>query len=71
MAVLVLHLRAARAKARAAAVAEALALLHDLAPSAPAGGPLSERGGVAWVELPERHLAAATEIGRASCRERV
>ena len=60
MAMLVLHLRAARGKARAAAVAEALALLHDLAPSAPAGGPLSERGGVAWVELPERHLAAAT-----------
>jgi SAM-dependent methyltransferase len=58
--VLVFHLRAARSRARAAAVAEALALLHDLAPSAPAGGPLSERGGVFWVELPERHLAAAT-----------
>jgi SAM-dependent methyltransferase len=58
--VLVFHLRAARGRARAAAVAEALALLHDLAPSAPAGGPLSERGGVFWVELPERHLAAAT-----------
>ena len=59
-AVLVLHLRAARRKARAAAVAEALALLHDLGPSAPAGGPLSERAGVAWVELPQRALAAAT-----------
>jgi hypothetical protein len=59
-AVLVLHLRAARRKARAAAVAEALALLHDLGPSALAGGPLSERGGVAWVELPGRDLAAAT-----------
>jgi hypothetical protein len=59
MAVLVLHLRAARRRARAAAVAEALALLHDLEPSAPAGGPLSERGGVAWVGVPERHLAAA------------
>jgi SAM-dependent methyltransferase len=58
--VLVFHLRAARGRARVAAVAEALALLHDLAPSAPAGGPLSERGGVFWVELPERHLAAAT-----------
>jgi hypothetical protein len=58
--VLVFHLRAARRRAGAAAVAEALALLHDLAPSAPAGGPLSERGGVFWVELPERHLAAAT-----------
>jgi hypothetical protein len=58
--VLVFHLRAARRRAREAAVAEALALLHDLAPSAPAGGPLSELGGVFWVELPERHLATAT-----------
>jgi hypothetical protein len=59
-ATLVLHLRAARGRARAAAVAEALALLHDLEPLAPAGGPLSERGGVAWVAVPERHLAVAT-----------
>jgi hypothetical protein len=59
MAMLVLRLRAARARARAAAVAEALALLHDLGPAAPAGGPLAERGGVVWVELPERHLEAA------------
>ena len=36
---LVFHLRPSRDKARAAAVAEALALLHDLEPSAPAGGP--------------------------------
>ncbi|HEX3214446.1 MAG TPA: methyltransferase domain-containing protein [Actinomycetota bacterium] len=57
---LVFYLRAARGRARAAAVAEALALLHDLGPSAPAGGPLSERGGVFWVELPAEHLAAAT-----------
>ena len=57
---LVFHLRAARRRARAAAVAEALALLHDLEPSAPAGGPLSERGGVVWVELASEHLAAAT-----------
>jgi SAM-dependent methyltransferase len=60
MALLVLHQRPARRRARAAAVAEALALLHDLEPSAPAGGPLSERGGVVWVELPDRRLAAAT-----------
>jgi Methyltransferase domain len=59
MATLVLHLRAARRRARAAAVAEALALLHDLEPSAPAGGPLADRGGVVWVELPEGRLAAA------------
>jgi Methyltransferase domain len=56
---LVFSQRAARRRARAAAVAEALGLLHDLEPSAPAGGPLSERGGVFWVELPRRHLAAA------------
>jgi hypothetical protein len=56
---LVLRLRAARAKARAAAVAEALALLHDLEPSAPTGGPLAEQAGVAWVELPDQHLEAA------------
>jgi hypothetical protein len=59
VALLVLHQRAARRRARAAAVAEALALLHDLEPTAPAGGPLGDRGGVLWVELPERHLAAA------------
>jgi hypothetical protein len=58
--VLVFHLRAARRRARAAAVAEALALLHDLEPSAPAGGPLSERGGVLWVELAAEQLAEAT-----------
>ncbi|HEV3398305.1 MAG TPA: hypothetical protein VG693_03350, partial [Actinomycetes bacterium] len=57
---LVFHLRPSRHRARAAAVAEALALLHDLEPSAPAGGPLSERGGVFWVGLPEGHLAEAT-----------
>jgi hypothetical protein len=58
---LVLHQRVARRRARAAAVAEALALLHDLEPAAPAGGPLADRGGVIWVELPERHLEAAVE----------
>jgi hypothetical protein len=60
MAMLVLHLRAARRRAPAAAVAEALALLHDLEPTAPAGGPLADRGGVVWVEVPEARLAAAT-----------
>jgi Methyltransferase domain len=59
MAMLVLHLRAARRRAGAAALAEALALLHDLEPSAPAGGPLADRGGVVWVEVPEDRLAAA------------
>ena len=40
-------------------MAEALALLHDLAPTAPAGGPGGDRAGRFWVELPERHLGAA------------
>jgi len=59
LAMLVVHQRTARRRARAAAVAEALALLHDLEPSAPAGGPLADRAGVFWVQLPARHLAAA------------
>jgi hypothetical protein len=59
LAMLVVHQRTARRRARAAAVAEALALLHDLEPSAPAGGPLADRGGVFWVQVPERHLAVA------------
>jgi hypothetical protein len=61
VALLVLHQRAARRRARAAALAEALALLHDLGPTAPAGGPLADRGGVLWVELPERHLGVAVD----------
>jgi hypothetical protein len=61
VALLVLHQRAARRRARAAALAEALALLHDLGPTAPAGGPLADRGGVIWVELPERHLGEAVD----------
>jgi hypothetical protein len=59
LAMLVVHQRTARRRARAAAVAEVLALLHDLEPSAPAGGPLADRAGVFWVQLPEQHLAAA------------
>jgi len=59
VALLVLHQRPSRRRARVAAVAEALALLHDLAPTAPAGGPGGDRAGRFWVELPERHLAAA------------
>ena len=61
MAMLVFHQRGARRRARGAAVAEALALLHDLGPSAPDGGPLSERGGVFWVELASEGLGAATD----------
>lgn len=58
-ALLICHLRPARRKARAVAVAEALALLRDLGPSAPPVGPLAERGGVFWVALPAGAVATA------------
>ncbi len=58
-ALLICHLHPARRKARAVAAAEALGLLHDLGASAPAGGPLAERGGLFWVALPGDRLAAA------------
>ena len=44
-----------------AGAAEALALLHDLGPEAPAGGPLSELGGIFWLTIPSRRLAEARE----------
>ena len=52
----VLHRRAARRKATKAARAEALAVLEDLAATAPDGGPASERPGVFWVEVPNERL---------------
>jgi len=58
---LVFYLRPARRKARVAATAEALALLEDLQPTAPVGGPLSEQGGLFWIEMPTDRLAAAVE----------
>jgi len=57
----IFHLRTARRRARAAAVAEALCLLEGLEATAPAGGPLSEQGGVFWIELPEAGESAARE----------
>jgi SAM-dependent methyltransferase len=59
VAMLVLHLRPSRRRARAAATAEALGLLGDLDPAAPAGGPLSELGGVLWVTVPRPRLRPA------------
>lgn len=55
----VCYLRPARRKAREVATAEALCLLRDLDPVAPAGGPLSERGGVFWIGLPADALETA------------
>lgn len=56
---LVGHLRAARRKARLAAVTEALCLLRDLSPTTPTSGPLAEKGGVFWIEIPAEHTDLA------------
>ena len=53
---LVFHVRRARSKAIGLARTEALTLLGDLRATAPLGGPLSDRGGVFWVDLPDRDL---------------
>lgn len=56
---LILHVRPGRRKAMACAVEEALRLLDDLEAVAPKGGPLSERGALFWITLPDRFLARA------------
>ncbi|HZO91936.1 MAG TPA: methyltransferase domain-containing protein [Chthonomonadaceae bacterium] len=58
-ALLIFYLRSARRKAREAAVQEALCLLGDLGPTAPAGGPLAEEGGLFWIALPAAHREEA------------
>ena len=58
---LVMRLHASRRKAREAAVAEALSLLQDLDPEAPAGGPLSEQGGLFWLTIPAESLGPLVE----------
>ena len=58
---LIFHLRPARRDARATATAEALSLLGDLSASAPAGGPLSDQGGLFWISLPTDALERARE----------
>ncbi len=58
-AVLIFYLRPARNKARSAAVVEALSLLRDLEATALTGGPLSEQGGLFWVNMPARLLPIA------------
>ena len=56
---LIFYLRPGRRKARTVATAEALSLLRDLQATAPAGGPLSESGGLFWVSLPLDALETA------------
>src|SRR2546426_5436530 len=61
---LIFYLRPARCKARVVATMEALCLLRDLHVVAPAGGPLSEQGGVFWITVPGE--AVETVITRLS-----
>jgi SAM-dependent methyltransferase len=61
-AVLIFTLRPSRCKARTAATAEALSLLRDLNAEALPGGPLSERGGLFWIDLPVESLASARAL---------
>ncbi len=58
-AVLIFHLWNARRKARRVAQAEAVNLLRGLDPQVLPGGPLSERGGVFWIAIPERAIPQA------------
>ena len=58
---LVFHLRPGRRKALEAARTEARSLLRDLDASTPKGDPLSDRGGVFQVDLPEDHFLWALQ----------
>jgi SAM-dependent methyltransferase len=58
-AVLIFHVREARRKAMRAAVLEATRLLGDLEPRVLSGGPLGDRPGIFWLELPEEHVETA------------
>lgn len=59
--ILLLQLWPARAKAREAATAEAARLLADLGARPLAGGPLADRPGMCWVDLPTGNLPDAAE----------
>ena len=58
---LVFHLRPGRRKALEAARTEARSLLRDLDASTPKDSPLSDRGGVFQVDLPEDHFLWALQ----------
>ncbi|MCI0353170.1 MAG: RsmD family RNA methyltransferase, partial [Acidobacteriales bacterium] len=53
---LIFYVRRARSKARACATAEAECLLNDLQARALSGGPLSDKGGLFWINIPNRSL---------------
>jgi SAM-dependent methyltransferase len=50
---LICHIREARSKARAAASEELLCVFHGLGGEASQSGPLAEKGGVLWIDLPD------------------
>ncbi len=74
-AVLIFHLWNARRKARPVAQAEAVNLLRGLEPQVLPGGPLSEKGGVFWIAIPERAIPQAiprlTRLGYTQAVDRV
>jgi SAM-dependent methyltransferase len=53
---LIFHVREARRKAMACAAAEAVCLLRDFDAKILGGGPLSDRGGLFWINIPRRYL---------------
>ncbi|HEX4211914.1 MAG TPA: methyltransferase domain-containing protein [Candidatus Dormibacteraeota bacterium] len=58
--ILVLQLWPARVKAKQAGVLEATGLLADLGAAARVGGPLADRSGVVWVDIPTAAVPEAT-----------
>lgn len=54
--ILIFHVRQARNKAKECAKAEALCLLGDLQVTALKGGPLADKGGVFWIQVPPSAL---------------
>jgi SAM-dependent methyltransferase len=74
-AVLIFHLWNARRKAKRVAQVEAVNLLRGLDPQVLPGGPLSERGGVFWIAIPERAISQAiprlTRLGYTHAVDRV
>ncbi|MBD3180963.1 methyltransferase domain-containing protein [Candidatus Poribacteria bacterium] len=58
---LVFYIRKARSKARQAAIMEVSCLFRDMGVFIPSGGPLSEKGQVFWVDIPQKHIDDAVD----------
>ena len=59
---LVCHVRPSRRKAIDAAAMEMLCLLRDLGPNRLPGGPLSDKGGIFWIEIADTLLDRAENL---------